>query len=157
MTETLNRRLKMCVTVLLLASWFMAFQGAPMRTNGSLGSLQGHWEGHGPGGDCSVTISGNSLHFKARPDFWFETTFTLPSGTDPSQLHATIVKESSPEGSNIGTVVVAVFKIEGETLTLGVIEDFDAPPEEAVVGEWEWAMDVYYLERGEPRSSGLIP
>ena len=56
--------------------------------------LQGTWEGVLVGqekdGKITVTITDNSLHFHRDTNFWYETTFTLPAGTDPQQLHATI-------------------------------------------------------------------
>jgi hypothetical protein len=55
--------------------------------------LQGTWEGVVVGGEShekiTITITGNSLHFHRDTNFWFETTITLPAGTDPKQLHAT--------------------------------------------------------------------
>ena len=48
-------------------------------------------------GKITITITGNSLHFHRDTNFWFETTFTLPAGTDPKQLHATIKGCSPPE------------------------------------------------------------
>ena len=41
-------------------------------------------------GKITITITGNSFHFHRDTNFWFETTITLPAGTDPQQLHATI-------------------------------------------------------------------
>jgi hypothetical protein len=140
---------------LLLAALFTACQSAPTRMAPDLRRLQGYWEGYGPGGKCSVTISGNSLHFRARADFWFETTFTLPAGGDPRQLHATII--SSPEKTTIGSVVVVIFEIEDGTLNLGVIEDFDGPPTDPVLGDWDRAMDRYYLERAQPQEQTQPP
>lgn len=103
-----------------------------------------------------MTISGNSLNFHAREDFWYETTFTLPAGTDPQQLHATIIKDSSPQQADIGTVVVAIFKIEDGTLTLAVIEDYEGPPPNPVPtdSDWtsiesDWTIDRYYLKRAQ--------
>ena len=87
--------------------------------------LQGYWEGDGAAGKCSITITNNSLYFYARTDFWYKTTFALPAGTDPQQLHATI-KDSSPPTNGIGQVVLAIFKIEDGTLTLAV--EGDEPP-----------------------------
>lgn len=97
-----------------------------------------------------MTISGNSLHFRARPDFWYETRFTIPGGANPPQLHATIVRDSSLEQADIGRVVVALFKLENGTLTLGVIDDFDEPPSSPVATDWERAFDRYHLERAQP-------
>jgi uncharacterized protein (TIGR03067 family) len=83
--------------------------------------LQGSWEGVQVGqesaGKYTMTITGNSLHFQGpRTDDRYEATFTLPSGTVPQQLHATITESSSPD--DIGRVVFAIFKVENETLTL---------------------------------------
>lgn len=149
MKKTPSRHYSLSALTLLLATWFTACQSLPTRTVPDSGRLQGYWQGDGPGGECSVTISGNTLHYSQREDFWFETTFTLPAGTDPEQLHATIIKESSPQGANIGTVVVTLFKLEDTTLTLGVVEDFKGPPESPVIGDWERVMDIYYLKRAE--------
>jgi hypothetical protein len=135
---------------LVLAVLITACQSVSTLATADLSSLQGYWQGHGPGGGCSVTIAGNALRFHARPDFWYETEFTLLPSTDPKQLHATIIKESSPEQAQLGTVVVVIFKIEGEKLTLGVVEDFAGPPPNAVVGDWDWVTDLYYLERVSP-------
>ena len=91
----------------------------PLQSSSELQRLQGYWEGDGAAGPCSITITGNSLHFYARKDFWFQTTFALPAGTDPMQLHATI-KNSAPPTNGIGEVVFAIYKIEDGTLTLAV-------------------------------------
>ena len=91
----------------------------PLQGSSELQRLQGYWEGDGAAGPCSITITGNSLHFYARKDFWFQTTFALPAGTDPMQLHATI-KNSAPPTNGIGEVVFAIYKIEDGTLTLAV-------------------------------------
>jgi uncharacterized protein (TIGR03067 family) len=96
--------------------------------------LQGTWEGVMVGqekdGNITITITSNSLHFHRDTNFWFETTFTLPVGTGPKQLHATI-KDCAGKDS-IGKVVVAIYKIEDGTLTLVAIGDetpksFEAP------------------------------
>lgn len=72
----------------------------------------------------TITITGNSFHFHRDTNFWFETTITLPAGTDPQQLHATIKGNVPSQGSNaIGKVVVAIFKIEDGTLTLAARGD----------------------------------
>ena len=124
-----------------------------MRTAAELRRLQGYWERDGAGSKCSITITDNSLHYYERPDFWFETTFTLPTGTEPQQLHATI-KDCSPPADSIGQVVFAFFKIEDGTLTLAVIEDFKRPPPNPVItdSDWtiiesDWTLDRYYLQR----------
>jgi len=89
--------------------------------------LQGYWEGDGAGGKCSITITGNSLHYRVGT-IWYKTTFTLPAGTDPQQLHATIKDCSPPTNNAIGKVVFAIFKIEDGTLTLAEDDMSDKPP-----------------------------
>jgi uncharacterized protein (TIGR03067 family) len=84
-------------------------------------SLQGTWKGVLAGretaGKITITITGNSLHFQGLDtNEWYDTTFTLPPGTDPQQLHATI--KVCPRPDSIGKVVFAIFKIEDGTLTL---------------------------------------
>jgi len=95
---------------------------ASQPTAAELQPLQGSWEGVLVGqeakGKISITITGNSLHFRGlNPNDWFETTFTLPAGTYPQQLHATI-KDCTEPCDDIGKVVFAIFKIEDGTLTL---------------------------------------
>ena len=89
--------------------------------------LQGYWEGEGAGGKCSITIKGNSLHYRVGEN-WYKTTFTLPAGTDPQQLHATIQDCSPPSTNAIGKVVFAIFKIEDGTLTFAEDDMSDKPP-----------------------------
>jgi len=92
--------------------------------------LQGYWEGAMVGDEAhqkiTITITNNSFHFHRDKNFWFETTITLPAGTDPKQLHATIKGCAPGQESSVGKVVLAIFKIEDGTLTLAV--DGDEPP-----------------------------
>ena len=83
--------------------------------------LQGYWEGATWSGadwqsNVSITITGDSLHYRAGKD-WYETTFTLTTGTNSQQLHATI-KDGSHR-IHIGEVVPTTLKMEDGTLTLG--------------------------------------
>ena len=75
----------------------------------------------------TIRITGNSLHFHRDTDFWFETTFTLPAGTYPQQLHATI-KDCPKPCDDVGKVVFAIFKIEDGTLTLAGIQSSAVEP-----------------------------
>ena len=119
--------------------------------------LQGFWKGNGPGGDCTVEIKGKVLKYVQPPDgdsieeFWFETTFTVPTPADYQQLHATI-RNSSPEKAHIGKAIITLFKIENEQLCLGVIDSRDEAPEKAVAGTWEDVMDEYVLSRVLPKT-----
>jgi uncharacterized protein (TIGR03067 family) len=128
MNKALNGQFLWGAFALSFAALFTACQSTPTRTAAELRPLQGYWEGDAAAGKSSITITGNSLHYYARTDFWFETTFTLPAGTDPQQLHATI-KNSSPPTNSIGQVVVAIFKIEDGTLTLAYNQDPEGSPE----------------------------
>ncbi len=102
-----------------------------------------------------MSISDNSLYYtqpkadETKPEFWYETTFTLPGGAAPKQLHATIIDNNFHD--DIGTIVVIIFKFEEDgKLTMGVVEDFEEPPPSSIVGDWEWVRDIYYLERAQP-------
>jgi uncharacterized protein (TIGR03067 family) len=99
-------------------------------TAAELQPLQGTWEGvelgHESNGKITITISGNSLHFRRGTNDWYETTLTLPAGTDPKQLRATIKRCSYPD--HVGKVVVALFKIEDGTLTLAADSGSSKPP-----------------------------
>ena len=113
--------------------------------------LQGHWEGEGAGGKCSITIAGNSLHYRNSAG-WYKTTFTLPAGTDPQQMHATI-KECSPPSSNaIGTVVFAIFKIEDATLILAEDDMSEKPPK-----TFHSASSRYVLKQVQPHQKNIEP
>lgn len=85
--------------------------------------------GHEAAGKISITITDNSLNFQGLNESqWFKTTFTLPPGTYPQQLHATI-KDCFEPCDDIGKVVFAIFKIEDETLTLvGIQASAVEPP-----------------------------
>ncbi len=100
---------------------------ATQPTAEELQPLQGTWEGVLVGDKArqkiTITITGSSLHFHRDTGFWFETTITLPTGTNPKQLHATIKGGPPSQGSSIGQVVRAFFKVEDGTLTLATIGD----------------------------------
>ncbi|HWN96958.1 MAG TPA: hypothetical protein VNT99_18155 [Methylomirabilota bacterium] len=90
-------------------------------TNAELQLLQGTWEGAVVGNKyekITITITGDSFHFHRDTNFWFDTTITLPAGTNPKQLYATIKGCPPSQADSIGKVVGAIFKIEDGTLTL---------------------------------------
>jgi uncharacterized protein (TIGR03067 family) len=104
-------------------------------TAAELQPLQGRWEGVLVGsesaGKITITIAGNSLHYEGLgTNEMVEATFTLPAGTNPQQLRATITGSHNPAGLvDIGQVLTALFKIEDGTLTLaGVHETNQEPP-----------------------------
>ena len=120
-------------------------------TNAELQLLQGTWEGVlvGDNQKITITITGNSLHFHRDTNFWFETTITLPAGTEPQQLHATIKRGAN----SIGQVVVVIFKIEDGTLTLATIGD-DA---EETPKSFEAAGTRYELRKVQPQKKNTQP
>jgi uncharacterized protein (TIGR03067 family) len=100
--------------------------------------LQGAWEGVLAGRDAagkvSILFTGNSLHFQGLDtNEWYDATFTLPPGTEPQQLHATI--KACPRRDPIGKVVLAIFKIEEGKLTLVGREGVGLEPPKSFDGE----------------------
>ena len=81
-------------------------------------SIHGNWISH-DGRRTSIKISGDTLHFYEREDHWYTSTIALPAGSEPQQLHATIT-DSAPPKKDIGAVVVAIIKIENDTLRIAV-------------------------------------
>ena len=124
--------LRHIITIVCLVGTFIANAGDQLTTkakcvvnqptNAELQLLQGTWEGalvsEKSHEKITITITGNSFHFHRDTNFWFETTITLPAGTDPKQLHATIKGCPPSQADSIGKVVGAIFKIEDGTLTL---------------------------------------
>jgi hypothetical protein len=113
--------------------------------------LQGHWEGEGAGGKCTITILGNSLVY-TNSGGWFKTTFTLPAGVEPRQLHATIKECSPPSKDSIGAVVFALFKIEDGTLLLGTYGESAKPPKSL-----EATSDRYTVKKVQPQKKKAEP
>ncbi len=113
--------------------------------------LQGYWEGEGAGGKCSINITGNSLLYRAGTNWW-KATFTLPAGTDPEQLHATI-KQSSPSRNGIGTVVFAIFKIEDGTLLLAEDDGSDKPPKAFADASSRYTVKKVQLQKEKAETS----
>lgn len=121
---------------------------------GALHPLQGIWEGVMVGqekdGKITITVTGDSLHFHRDTNFWFETTMTLPAGTNPKQLHATIKSCPPSQASSIGQVVVAIFKIEDGKLTLVTGSgDGEAPKSFETTGDN--GLNRYELRKGSPQ------
>lgn len=127
--KRLSRRI-WCVALGSSLPVFLAVgQGLPARSTVQAKDLQGYWEGEGAGGKCSIKIDGNSLLYRAGTN-WHQTTFTLPAGTEPQQLHATIKDSWPPAKESVGTVVHAIIKLEGETLTLVSFDMSKDPPKD---------------------------
>jgi len=163
------------ITVVCVVASFVANAGEQLTTkakcvvnqptNAELQLLQGTWEGFSlsqetPDGPIvkatntiTITITGNSFHFHQDTNFWFDTTITLPAGTDPKQLHATVKGCPPSNASNIGQVVRAFFKIEDGTLTLAAIGGAEETPK-----GFEAAFENRYeLRKVQPQKKNTQP
>jgi hypothetical protein len=155
------------IPILCAVAPFIADAGEPLTPNAKgaakqptaveLQPLQGTWEGVMVGDNAhqkiTLSISGNSLDFHRDTNFWFKTTMTLPAGKDPKQLHATIKSCPPSQGTSIGQVVRAFFKIKDGTLTLATIGD-DA--EETTKG-FDAAGTRYELRKVQPEKKRTQP
>jgi hypothetical protein len=115
---------------LSLAAFLGACQGVPTPRTPDANSLEGHWagegrEGNGPRWKCTMTITGNSLHFFRDSNYWFRANLALPAGTEPQQLHATIKDTSHKD--HIGEVVLAICRIEDGILTIAASDHAELP------------------------------
>ena len=145
-----NRRSLLCALALSSAVLFAAGQSVTTR-DAELKRLQGYWEGEGAGGKCSITIEGDSLHYRSAKD-WFKTTFKLPENTEPRQLHATI-KDSNPPTNSIGTVVTAIYKIEDGILTISAVDLSEKPSAET----FEKPDNRYIVKKVQPPKGNAEP
>ena len=127
----------------------------PAATSAQLRSLEGDWEGDGAGGKCSITITGDSLYYYGRTNFWFKTSFILPTGTDPQQLHATIKDCARPSEDSIGKVIFAIFKIEDGTLTLVTLTEDDMSDKRPKT--FTNASNRYILKQVHPQKKNTDP
>ena len=91
-----------------------------------------------------MTIAGDSLYFYERPDSQYDTTFTLAPGTDPPELHATILDSPRTTGS-VGELVIAIYEFEDGTLNIAVVDKSDAP------ASFDDAISRYRFERAQAR------
>ena len=151
MNKALNGQFLWGALALSLAVLLAAGQSTPTPFAAKLKRLQGYWEGEDAGGKCSITITGNSLHYRAGKNWW-KTTFTLLAGTDPQQLHATIKECSPPSNDAIGKVVFAILKIEDGTLTLAEVDGSDEPPK-----TFADATSKYVVKQVQPKKENAEP
>jgi uncharacterized protein (TIGR03067 family) len=159
----MNMTLKgtLALTVVSLPCLLLCLQAggaphSPPPTASELQLLQGTWEGVMVGDEShqkiTITITNNSFHFHRDKNFWFETTITLPAGTDPKQLHATIKGCAPGQESSVGKVVRAIFKIEDGTLTLAEVDGSDEPPK-----TFSSASSRYVLKQVQPQKKNTEP
>jgi uncharacterized protein (TIGR03067 family) len=99
----------------------------------------------------TVTITGNSFHFHRDSKFWFATTITLPAGTDPRQLRATIKDAAPGQEDSVGKVVVAIYKVEDGKLTVAAIGDGDEEPPKSFEAAEKKGLTRYELRKVQPQ------
>jgi len=105
----------------------------------------------------TITITGNSFHFHRDAKFWFATTITLPAGTDPRQLHATIKDCAPGQENSVGKVVVAIFKLENGTLTLAARGDGDEETPKSFGNTEDRELTRYELRKVQPQKKNSEP
>jgi len=159
MKMTLKRALGFKTLFFFMSGGFLCLQAGCTThpsTAAELQLLQGAWEGVLVGDTAqqkiTITITGNSLHFHRDTNFWFETTITLPAGTDPKQLHATIKGCPPSQADSIGKVVGAIFKIEDGTLTLADYAISGEPPK-----TFADAASRYVVKKVQPQTKSAEP
>jgi hypothetical protein len=93
-----------------------------------------------------MTIAGDSHYFYARPDFQYDTTFTLVPDSDPPELHATIL-ESPRTTDSAGELVIAIYEFENGMLNIAVVDKSDGAP-----ASFDDTIARYRFERVQARS-----
>ena len=133
----LNRTMKNLLFTILGGALIVA-AGCSTFHKSDTNTLQGTWKGHDKAhpteGVCTVKFSKSTVDFQGvDKDDWCKGIFTLREDADPKQIVATILESPDPRAN--GQSIHAIYKIEGETLTLagnppgdpGVPSNFDAP------------------------------
>ena len=150
-----------CIVVTFIANAGEQITAANQPTAVEMQLLQGTWEGVTVGDQShqkiTITITRNSLHFHRDTNFWFETAITLPAGTGPRQLHATIKDCASGQESSVGKVVVAIYKIEDGKLTLAALGDGDEETPKSFEAAEDKGLTRYELRKVQPRKKNTEP
>jgi uncharacterized protein (TIGR03067 family) len=123
-----------------------------------LAPLQGAWQGVEVGGEgevqCRLKIEGSKVRFeRADKKEWYVGTITLPAGKNPKQLMANIAECSHPEV--VGKVAMAIYKLEGGTLTLAGHPPGD--PEAPRSFEGDDTTRTFVLKKSEPEKVKATP
>jgi hypothetical protein len=156
MKMTLKRALSSTALSLLVACLLLGLQvGCANRptTAAKLQRLQGSWEGVLVGvekeGKITMTIVGNSLHYRGlNTNEVYDAIFTLPAGVHPQQLRASIT--SAVQTNSLGVVVRAIFKTGDGNLTLAINQDPDQEPPKSF-GDDTPGVARYELWRVQPQ------
>ena len=159
------------ITIVFIVASFIANAGEQLTAKAKgaanqpiaveLQRLQGTWGGFMVGqeknGNITIAITSNSLHFHRDANFWFETTFTRPVGTDPKQLHATIKACAPGQENSVGKVVVAIYKIEDGKLTLAAMPDGDEETPKSFEAAEGKGLTRYELRKVQPQKQNTGP
>lgn len=116
--------------------------GVPGSPGASAGSRQ----------NITITITGNTFHFHRDTNFWFRTTIALPPGTHPKQLHATIKDCPPSQDASLGKVVGAIYKIDGDRLTVAAYDLSEEPPK-----TFANTMGLYVVKKVQPQEKRAEP
>ena len=105
----------LCGAVVLIA-------GCSTLPKSDVTALQGRWNGRiaqgNPEHQCSFVISGNNYDFRDDTDtnIWYKGTFSLREDTVPRQFIAVI--RECPSAQYIGKTSMAIYRVEGDMLTI---------------------------------------
>ncbi len=107
---------------LTLALWLLGGCTAPKPDE--LAKFQGTWVGREDGvaaGECRMSLTGNALKFQgAQPEEWYTAKFFLKPAGAPAQADVLIEDCLAPQ--YVGKVANAIYKFDGETLTIAANE-----------------------------------
>ena len=159
------------ITIVCIVSTFIANAGEQITakakgatnqpTAAELQLLEGKWEGVTVGDPSpqkiTITITGDSLHFHRDTNFWFKTTISLPAGTEPRRLHATIKDCAAGQESSVGKVVIAIYKIEDGKLTLAALGDGDEETSISFEAAEDKKLTRYELWKAQPQKKNTEP
>jgi len=117
------------VVVLVVTAVLMSGCGSKEETPAPVSdreTLQGTWVGAevGQDGQAKVVFTDNTIHFTGtHPQEWYKGTMVLNEETTPKQGDFTI--SECPLQDYVGKVAKAIYKLEGDTLTMAGSEPGD--------------------------------
>ena len=116
MNHAMKRMILIPVSIALI---FASGCSTPRKASSTV--FEGSWTGHdvtpGREGPASLLVSGHTLEFHgADANDWLKGTFTLREDANPKQLAGVIIE--CPAQDYVGKNFYAIYKIEGDTLTV---------------------------------------
>jgi uncharacterized protein (TIGR03067 family) len=118
MNKRRNKMKKMCWFTTMVCLAALLISGCAVS---DYSRLQGDWTGYEVGGregvESKITISGEQMDFQGRNSKdWYKAAFSLDEKTEPKQMN--VVIQDCEFTKYLGTKARAIYKIEGETLTI---------------------------------------